>query len=720
MKRLLAVIGTAAAAAAAVGAFTVGAGADRTAASPSSCGLNGPVKHVIYVVFDNTHYRRDRPTVASDLEQMPHLLNFLKSKGTVLANDHTVLISHTADGILTSLTGLYPDRSGMPVGNSYGFYRNDGATGFSSSFKYWTDPVDATFDPKPNMITSGGKNTPAPWVPFTRAGCDVGGVGTANIELENTATNASGDITKVFGTGSPEFAEATTNPALAQTDFVGIAIHCGNASTSRCASNPNAKDDLLPDEPGGYTGFKGLFGTKYVDPAITGGNPCVNDTTGNPIKDPAGNCGFPGFDGMFAANTLGYVAQMQENGVPVTYGYISDAHDCHAPNVTSDSYVSTAQGPGESCAKAQLDAYDQAFAFFFSTLAAHEINKSNTLFVFTADEGDHFAGGNGAPQPDGTLAYSHSNCAVMTACPGNQIGEVNANLQLLAPAGSPSFAVHSDDAPTVYVAGNPGRTDPTVRKLERDFGSMSLLDTYNNNGQATPITQALADPVEERALHMLVSDPNRTPTFTLFGNPDFFFNASPAALSCGANPCVAPGFAWNHGDVQEEIGNNWLGMVGPGVQNRGIDGRTWTDHANVRPTILALAGLKDDYLHDGRVLMEALDPKVLPPTLTGSKDALPLAQLYEKLNAPFQQFSRYTLAISTKALESTDETKYNSLEDQITALTKRREYVAGKIKTTLERATFLGKAINPKLAARWLAAGQKLLDDAAAASKAAA
>jgi hypothetical protein len=702
---------------AAVVALTVGrASGGANVATATPCTFANGIQHLIYLQFDNTHYRRDRPNVASDLEQMPHLLKFLKGNGTLLTNDHTVLISHTADGILTSLTGLYPDRAGMPVGNSYGFYRSDGAIGFSSSFKYWTDPVDATFDPKPNMITLGGKNTPAPWVPFTRAGCDVGGVGTANIELENTATNASGDMTKVFGAGSAEFNEAVANPTLAQTDFVGIAIHCGNATTSKCVGNAGARDDLLPDEPGGYTGFKALYGTKYVDPAVTGGKPCVNSTAGAPITDPNGNCGFPGFDGMFAANTLGYVAAMQENGVPVTYGYISDAHDCHVPNTTTDSYVSNANGPGESCAVSQLKAYDDAFNAFFNDLNTHGINKSNTLFVVTVDEGDHFAGGTGTPQADGTLGYNHTNCTVMTACPGNQIGEVNANLQLLAPPGTPSFAVHSDDAPTVYVAGNPPRTDPAVRKMERDFGAMTLPDPYVNNGAATPITVALADPVEERLLHMIVPDAARTPTFTLFGNPDIFFNASPLVPSCGANPCVSPGFAWNHGDIQEEIGNTWLGMVGPGIKAGGVDAKTWTDHTNVRPTYLTLLGLKDDYVHDGRLLTEVLTPSVIPSTLTGST-AGQLAVLYEQLNAPFQQFSSDTLTVSTKALQSTDETKYSSLEDSLTSLTKRRDYVAGKIKTALSRATFGGKAINAALAKRWLAAGQKLLDDAAALKK---
>ena len=65
---------------------------------PSTCNLGhdkNPIQHVIYIQFDNTHFLRDNPNVPSDLEQMPHLLNFIKDNGTLLANDHTALISHT-------------------------------------------------------------------------------------------------------------------------------------------------------------------------------------------------------------------------------------------------------------------------------------------------------------------------------------------------------------------------------------------------------------------------------------------------------------------------------------------------------------------------------------------------------------------------------------------------------------------------------------------------
>jgi hypothetical protein len=701
-------------------AATRGTSTTRTMqAASTGCVLGnqaGQIKHVIYLQFDNTHFNRDNPSVASDLEQMPHLLNFLTSNGTLFTNDHTILISHTAGGILSSLTGLYPDRQGQTVSNSYDFYPPSKVPRFTSSFKYWTDVVDA-LNPLPNMITDGQKNTPAPWVPYTRAGCDFGGVATANIELENANTSATGDIARVFGNPSPQFTEAGLTPGVAQTDFVGIAIHCSQAASSKCTGNTDAKPDPLVDEPGGYAGYQALYGAKYVDPAIAGGNPCVNDTAGHPITDPQGHCGFPGFDGMLAKNTLGYVAQMQESGVPVTYAYISDAHDIHVPNTVTDSYQSHADGPGEADFVAQLKAYDDAFAAFFQRLAADGIDKSNTAFVVTVDEGDHFAGGVGTPQPDGSLAYTHANCSNLTTCPSNQIGEVTTNIKGLLTTQAPdptrpAFDLHFDDAPTIYVNGQPARTDPSVRKLERDVGNLHAIDPYVSGGTDVPLTQRLADTVEEQTLHMINSDPSRTPTFTMFGNPDFFFQTS---SPCGGNPCVSPGFAWNHGDFQQEIGNTWVGFVGPGVQSGGIDSTTWTDHTNVRPTILTLLGLHDDYTLDGRALIEALTTKATPQALIAHRATLlRLGDAYEQVNASFGQFSLDTLTASTKALKSTDETVYGSIENSIADLTARRNTLAGQIRAALNAAAFDGQAIDEQQAKAWIDQANALLAEASA------
>lgn len=222
------------------------------------------IKRVVFLTFDNVHLRRDNPNVPSDLEQMPHLLNYLQDNGTVSGNHFTPLISHTAQDIVTTLTGLYGNRFGFTVANSYGFFRQDGSVGFQSSFLYWTGQ---SADGNAQMINEKGKIAPAPWVPFTRAGCDVGGFSTANIEFESIP----GDVNTVYGANSPEGQEAATNSTLATADFEGIAIHCAKHSPLCAAAGAHAKPDLLPDEPGGYTGFNALFGNKYVAPVIAGG-----------------------------------------------------------------------------------------------------------------------------------------------------------------------------------------------------------------------------------------------------------------------------------------------------------------------------------------------------------------------------------------------------------------------------------------------------------------
>ena len=81
MKRtfaLAAFVGAVAAIVVLVAVQIAGARGPKQADGASSCQLGNGVKHVISIVFDNVHFFRDNPNVPSDLEQMPHLLNFLK------------------------------------------------------------------------------------------------------------------------------------------------------------------------------------------------------------------------------------------------------------------------------------------------------------------------------------------------------------------------------------------------------------------------------------------------------------------------------------------------------------------------------------------------------------------------------------------------------------------------------------------------------------------
>jgi hypothetical protein len=685
---------------AAFAGFSTNGSAAPAATSSGTCVLNsakGQIQHVIYVQFDNTHFTRDNPNVPSDLEQMPNLLSFIEGNGVLLSNHHTPLISHTATDILTSFTGVYGDKMGVPVANSFRYFNPDGSTNLGVSFAYWTDPI---FDPTTssptdtqfNMLTAGGKNAPAPWVPYTRAGCNVGQVATANTVLENVAT----DIPTVFGADSPQAAEVKANPGQAFADFVGIGVHCA-ASSTLCSSANGGEADLLPDEPGTYSGFRGLFGHKYVAPQISP-NGAMTDLSGNVIQDPSGHVGFPGFDGMSASVSLSYVAAMQEHGIPITYAYISDAHDAHPKG--------PAYGPGAAGYVAALKAYDTAFGQFFQRLAKDGIDKSNTLFVFTADEGDHFAGG--PPSPAGCDG-------VTTPCTYSKIGEINANYTgLLATEQNvtTTFNVHADDAPTVYIDKQPARDDPTARTFERASSQLTAVNPITGNTDT--ITKFMADPVEMKALHMITADPARTPTFTLFGDPNYFLFHGPANCT---NPCVTenPGFAWNHGDVQPEIVTTWLGMVGPGVANLGVDGTTWSDHTDIRPTLMVLLGLKDDYSHDGRALTEDLSGFARPPATMKSGGYVKVAQMYKQIEATVGDFGLTTLSASTRGIESgsaTDDSGYTNMESQLSSLTDERDALAAQMISALEGAEFNGAPITEAQAQALVAQGQALLDAA--------
>ena len=669
-----------------------------TEVAQGQCQLNSAgaqIRHLIYIQFDNVHFTRDNPNVPSDLEQMPHLLNFLEGNGTLLTNHHTPLIAHTADDIITSLTGVYGERHGQPVANSYNYFNPNSSDGlgstFTTSFTYWTDIVDPSTpsaDSTFNLLTPAGKNAPAPWVPFTRAGCNVGAISIANMELENTGN----DIINVFGAGSPEALEAAASSSQATKDFVGIAIHC--AQGNGLCSGVNGRADVLPEEPGGYSGYQALYGHKYAVPVIAPGG--LNDLFGHPIT------GFPGFGGISAAQSLAYTAAMQEAGVPVTYSYISDAHDSH-------SFPFRAFGPGEAGYVAQLKAYDAAFAAFFVRLASDGITPNNTLFVVTADENDHYAGGPPTnPGCDGvTVACTYTPGSVGP----NTVGEILTNIQALLGQEDPTlnfnntpFDIHFDMAPVFYISGQPSRTAAITRQFEHDAAKLTAVNP--RTGNTDTLTRYLADPIELKLLHMITGDPLRTPTFVMFGDPDYFFQTF-APSSCGTL-CVNPGFAWNHGGVAPEINTTFAGLVGPGVQTNGARNTVWSDHTDLRPTMLALVGLKDDYQSQGRVLSEVLDSAAQPEGVRQSGNAFAqLATAYKRINAPVGELGLASLKISTKAIAGDDAT-YNRLEAQLGAITAARNAIADLMLEKLTAAEFGGTPLNQGEAIGLVAAADAL------------
>jgi hypothetical protein len=254
------------------------------------------------------------------------------------------------------------------------------------------------------------------------------------------------------------------------------------------------------------------------------------------------------------------------------------------------------------------------------------------------------------------------------------------------------------------------------------MAGLNWLNPYTNTVENN-IMVALADHTGMKTLHMVTADPFRTPTFTPFADPDWFFFATGAATpaacatpdACASIPArTSQSFAWNHGDIQDEIASTWIGMVGPGVDQEGINSTVWSDHTDLRPTILTLVGLKDDYIQDGRVLSEALDGWAIPSAVMKGGRYVPLAQVYKQINAPFGAFAMDTLKASTKALASNDagDATYTSIEGQIQSLTAQRDALATQIKSALADAAFNGQVLDKQQADSFIAQAQSLLNQA--------
>lgn len=207
-------------------------------------------------------------------------------------------------------------------------------------------------------------------------------------------------------------------------------------------------------------------------------------------------------------------------------------------------------------------------------------------------------------------------------------------------------------------------------------------------------------------LHMITADPQRTPNFVMFGNPGYYFQTFGAP-----NFVIDPGFAWNHGGVDPKINTTFLGLAGPGVAKLEVQDSVWSDHTDIRPTMPLLAGLTDDYSHDGRALVEALQKGALPKSLRQSEaNFLQLATAYKQITAPVGFVGLTSLHISTVALAAAD-TTYTSLENQLSALTTQRDSIAAQIIQVLEAAEFSGQPIDSETTATLVPQAEQLIGE---------
>ena len=180
------------------------------------------------------------------------------------------------------------------------------------------------------------------------------------------------------------------------------------------------------------------------------------------------------------------------------------------------------------------------------------------------------------------------------------------------PSASTQFDIEPQGA-SIYVHGQPAANDPTVRQLERDTAAMTADDPYSGvNGEkivkyqagrarATGPAHADRRPAAHADVHavpeaglLLRDHRDRTSASTA---------ASPRTTATTARTSTSPGSA----------------MAGPGVAANGVDGPqpaggnqphdpnstntvpqastvgTWVEETDLRPTMLHLLGLTDDY-----------------------------------------------------------------------------------------------------------------------------
>jgi hypothetical protein len=666
-------------------------------------GQPSQIQHVIHIQFDNVHFTRDNPSVPSDLEQMPHLLNFIKSNGTILTNEHTPLIAHTSDDLITGLTGVYGDQHGIPVGNSFEVYNSSNVGSYNTSaFTYWTDRV-APDPANPGrtlpfqMITSQGKNLAAPWIPFVQAGCNVGVVSDVNMVLENNGN----DINQVFGAGSPEASESASDRT---NDFVGLAVHCADATCSTVGSGPPASGSHARPELGGQ-GIAALYGHKYIATQVSS----ITETDGTKIT---------GFNQAAGFNptpmyTLGYMASLLKAGVPVVYGYVADAHDSRiscAPTTSAKPVVSDtnngqpcgAFAPGEAGYVAQLKAWDTGFDQFFQELNGMGITAQNTLFVIHADENDHYTGS----------APTNAPCdGVSTPCTYDRtkIGEITTDLPLLlkqqglydfdasrSSFGNTStpYGIDFDTAPGFWLKGHPANSSTQVRTLETALGNVTSPNPYTSSTEQ--LFRFLVDEPGLRALHMITGDNDRTPGIVGFGAEDHFIQTlslinNSGTSTCNNFPgatdttCISNGFIWLHGNFAADVDTTWAALGGPGVANHGVDATTWVDHTDLRPTMMTLVCLKDAYAYEGRAILEDLNDSALPGTVAAARGPLTaLGQRYKQLNAPVGDFGVQAIQTNTDAIRG-DAATYQRLETRLKGQVAARDGAVNAIQNQLDK-----------------------------------
>ena len=176
--------------------------------------------------------------------------------------------------------------------------------------------------------------------------------------------------------------------------------------------------------------------------------------------------------------------------------------------------------------------------------------------------------------------------------------------------------------------------------------------------------QAIATKTAMKALHIAAGDP-RTPTYAAFPASDSYFNRGPCA-SCGR---------WNHGTIDPDINDIWLGIVGAGVRPGKLTA-AFTDHPDIVATARYALGIAAAPDQDGVPILPAL-AKASSPELLAAREA------YKQLTAPFGALGTAILKLSTAGVRGGADARAKA-DARIADLVTRRDALAAELRPPLE------------------------------------
>ena len=252
-------------------------------------------------------------------------------------------------------------------------------------------------------------------------------------------------------------------------------------------------------------------------------------------------------------------------------------------------------------------------------------------------------------------------------------------------------------APTIYITGNPSRTDAGTRDVRPALGQLTARQPVH--GPDGDLSVALADPVGMKALHMVTADPQRTPTLTMFAAAGLVPVRRPRRTATRrASPCRrrrrrprSRGTTAASSRRSRRPGSGWSGRA---CAHLGDDD-TWADHTDIRPTMLSCSVSATRTSTTAACSSTSSLPGRCRRRCARTATTLRrLGEVYKQLNAPFRQFRQDMLAASTKAIKSgssTDDSTYTQTRTQMPA--RRRS-------ATRSRRRSRERSMRPRSAAR--------------------